>query len=190
MSWDGPGVIKDFVEQLLCHAFLYLKFYQVKWFYIMVVVASHLIFSVVYSIYCGLLFGLICAPDEKANLDKRWDWFDNIDCKISTNYHNLNIAFAAWMFLILFVIFYTFREIIKIASDQKSYFLRWDAYRNIFIVVSVFLICHQGHPLEKNIRLQRWQYHVAGVSCLLLWVEMMFLVGKLPRFGKHVQMFK
>merc|ERR1719483_1264477 len=69
---------KDYVEHPLSHAFLYLKFYQVKWFYILIVVASHLIFSVVYSIYCGLLFGLLCAPDEKADVNERWDWFNEI----------------------------------------------------------------------------------------------------------------
>ena len=181
---------KDYVEHPLSHAFLYLKFYQVKWFYILIVVASHLIFSVVYSIYCGLLFGLLCAPDEKADVNERWDWFNEIECPMTLNKHTLNVAFASWVFLTLFVILYIFREIAKFASDWKCFFYRWDAYRNIFIIVSIFLICHQGHPMHEKISLHRWQYHVASVSCLVLWVEMMFLVGKLPRFGKHVQMFR
>eukprot|EP00091_Calanus_sinicus_P011385 TRINITY_DN25825_c0_g1_i1.p1 TRINITY_DN25825_c0_g1~~TRINITY_DN25825_c0_g1_i1.p1 ORF type:complete len:106 (-),score=11.35 TRINITY_DN25825_c0_g1_i1:206-523(-) len=81
------------------------KFYQVKWFFIMIVVMSHLIFSVVFSIYTGLLFGLLCAPDDNSSLNKRWDWLDDIQCKMSDNQHTVNLAFAAWMFLILFDVF-------------------------------------------------------------------------------------
>ena len=35
----------------------------------------------------------------------------------------------------------------------------------------------------------RWQYHVASVNSFLLWVGMMVLVGKYPKFGIYVQMF-
>jgi len=35
-----------------------------------------------------------------------------------------------------------------------------------------------------------WQFHVASVGCFLTWLQMMFYIGKLPRFGKYVQMFR
>ena len=47
---------------------------------------------------------------------------------------------------------------------------------------------HSGDP-EQVGTLQRWQYHLASLTCFLLWTEMLFLVGKLPRFGLYVQMF-
>ena len=184
---------KDYVEHPLCHAFLYLKYCQVKWFYFIIVMALHLIFSVVFSIYSGLMFVVLCAPNENSNSDDRWLWNKKIDCQISPNPHTVNATFTAWMFLMLSAIPYILREIAKFVPDKKSYFQHWHAYRNIFTIVSIFLTCHQGHLLvmqKEKIQLHRWQYHVASICCLLLWVEMMFLVGKLPRFGKHVQMFK
>ena len=184
---------KDYVEHPLCHAFLYLKYCQVKWFYFVIVMASHLIFSVVFSIYCGLMFGLLCAPDENADLNDRWSWNKKIDCQMSPNQNVVYATFSAWMFLMLFVSPYILREIAKLVSDWKSYLSQWHAYRNFFIVVSIYLTCHQGHLLvmqKEKIQLHRWQYHVASIRCLLLWVEMMFLVGKVPGFGKYVQMFK
>jgi len=184
---------KEYVEHPLCQAFLYLKFYQVKWFFIVFVLASHLIFSVVYSTYAGILFAYLCAQDEKDTRDERWNLTLALECNISNtekNHRIVNCASAAWIFLIIFIIFYFLREVTKFISDKKKYFLRLDAYINIFIIVSVFLICHQGKPQLTNYKLKRWQFHVAVFSCLLLWVEMTFLVGKLPRFGKHVQMFR
>eukprot|EP00092_Neocalanus_flemingeri_P028468 GFUD01030913.1.p1 GENE.GFUD01030913.1~~GFUD01030913.1.p1 ORF type:complete len:752 (+),score=115.18 GFUD01030913.1:114-2369(+) len=180
---------RDYVEHPLCHAFLYLKYQQVKWLFIMFIMTPHLIFSVVHSIYCGLLFGLLCAPDEETASEERWNWKKEIPCKMSLYPHKANLALAASFFLVFFVVIYMLRELLKLSSKLQSYFLQWDAFRNIFNIISVFLICHQGYPHE-NIVVYRWQYHVASLSCLLLWVEMMFLVGKLPRFGIHVQMFK
>ena len=40
-----------------------------------------------------------------------------------------------------------------------------------------------------ELKLYRWQYHVASVNSFLLWVGMMVLVGKYPKFGIYVQMF-
>lgn len=34
-----------------------------------------------------------------------------------------------------------------------------------------------------------WQHHVAAVVVLLVWVELMMLVGRFPIFGVYVQMF-
>ena len=36
--------------------------------------------------------------------------------------------------------------------------------------------------------LHRWQYHLASIACLLLWGQMLHLVGKLPSFGKYIHM--
>lgn len=33
-----------------------------------------------------------------------------------------------------------------------------------------------------------WQFHAAGVGVLITWILQMFLIGKVPRFGKYVQM--
>lgn len=184
---------KEYIEHPLCNAFLYLKFYQVKWFFVIFILASHLIFSVVYSVYAGILFGFLCAQDDEATRNHRWDFLYSYECKMSNkdnNHHIVNLAASAWTFLILFITVYLLREVIKFISDKTHYFIRWDAYRNIFIIISVFLICYQGQPKQGHYELQTWQFHVAVVSCLLLWVEMTFLVGKLPRFGKHVQMFR
>ena len=66
----------------------------------------------------------------------------------------------------------------------------WDGYRNLLIIISIVLVVYKGDPLTKDLSQQRWQYHVASITCLLLWLEMLILVGKIPKFGKYIHMFK
>ena len=43
---------------------------------------------------------------------------------------------------------------------------------------------------QTNLSLERWQYHLAAFTCMLLWLEMLMLVGKIPKFGKYIHMFE
>lgn len=38
-------------------------------------------------------------------------------------------------------------------------------------------------------RAPEWQHHIAAIAILLVWVELMMLVGRFPIFGVYVQMF-
>merc|ERR1711962_1821801 len=44
--------------------------------------------------------------------------------------------------------------------------------------------------LESDNYLYRWQYYVVSSSCFLLWIEMMVMIGRVPMFGKYVQMYR
>ena len=88
----------------------------------------------------------------------------------------------------IFVCVYVLRELVKLKSRGRHYFTKsMDSYRNIFIIITTILVLYQADEFKA---MARWQYHVASVTCLFIWVEMLFLVGKMPRFGKYVQMFR
>ena len=36
----------------------------------------------------------------------------------------------------------------------------------------------------------RWQYYVACTASFLLWFEMLVMIGRLPMFGKYIQMYR
>ena len=100
------------------------------------------------------------------------------------------MAYAAWIFLLISVFIYFGREVITLSIKKHTYFLKWEAYRNMIIMFSIILVVYQGPPIQDGLMIQRWQYHVAGYTCLLLWLEMLMLVGKIPKFGKYIHMFK
>ena len=136
--------------------------------------------------YCGVLFGYLCSP-EMVNTEQRFQFTQEIPC--DDNYELVYTAFVAWIFIILWLIFYIGKEAIILSIQQKKYFSNWAGYRNIAIITSIILVVHKG-PRDPNLSLQRWQYHLAAFTCMLLWLEMLMLVGKIPKFGKYIHMFK
>ena len=60
----------------LPQAFLYLKWNQVKYLYMLFIVSSHFVFSVVFSLYALLLYCSLCgATEEKNRSEDRWKIF-------------------------------------------------------------------------------------------------------------------
>ena len=103
--------------------------------------------------------------------------------------------------LILCLLIYLGKELftIKIYSSTqgfKEYWKRLSTYRNIATIISIVLVTCNGLPRLKEpkegekVSFQRWQYHVAGFTCLLVWVEMAAFFSKIPLFGKYCHMFK
>jgi len=177
----------------LSQAFLYLKWNQIKYLHLIFIIFSHFIYSTVYTVYALLIFGSICEPDKDDSFMKnRYDIFNvSIPCNLEQeNQTEVWIAKIAWLFLILFTFIYLINEGIKILTTSKSYFRKWDSYIDIALIISFFLISFHSDPFQDNVVLGLWQFHVAAVGCFLTWLQMMFYIGKLPRFGKYVQMFR
>ena len=143
--------------------------------------------SVIFSVYSAALFSKLCVPEEKDNMLERWDPFSYINC--SSNSDDKIKAYYFGNLLIVCVCLYIFREFLKLCIDWRMYFKIFNSYRNIIIVFLIILVVYQENPMKEGLRLQRWHYHASSITCFLFWAEMMYLVGKLPRFGKYVQMF-
>ena len=143
-----------------------------------------------FSVYCALLFGYLCSP-KKVDPLHRFDLTQEIPCDERDEL--IYTAFVAWIFIILWLIFYIGKEAVILTIQQKKYFSKLDGYRNVAIIVFIILVVHRG-PREvrgpTSLSLQRWQYHLAAFTCMLLWLEMLMLVGKIPKFGKYIHMFK
>ena len=92
-----------------------------------------------------------------------------------------------------FLCLYIFREFMKMWISRRDYWKEIDSYRNLLIIVLVFVTLNKKHldigSTDDMASLQRWNYHLASLSCLLTWIEMMYLMGRVPRFGKYIQMF-
>ena len=70
----------SFIEQnnkIDVQAFLYLKWNQVKYLYIVFIVSTHFIFSVVFTLYALLVYSSLCQPvdDVPKEPGQRWNIF-------------------------------------------------------------------------------------------------------------------
>ena len=140
--------------------------------------------------YCGVLFGYLCSP-EMVNTEQRFQFTQEIPC--GDNYELIYTAFVAWIFIILWLIFYIGKEAVILSIQERKYFFKLEGFRNFAIILSIILVVHKGPKnmrREQRLSLERWQYHLAAFTCMLLWLEMLMLVGKIPKFGKYIHMFK
>ena len=61
---------------------------------------------------------------------------------------------------------------------------------DLFLILSFFMISFHQNPFNDSVNLMRIQFHFAALGCFLTWLQVMFYIGKLPKIGKYVQMFK
>ena len=181
----------------LSEAFLHLKWNQIKYMHILMIVFTHFIYSVVYTIYGLTVFGSLCRPSDSDYddlLKLRWNLTSPVDCsekKGDPSYQNyLNVARVSWIFLIIFTAIYVGNESTKIFSCPRIYFRKWDSYIDLSLIISFLLISFHQDPFAEHISMRLWQFHVAAIGCFLSWLQMMFYIGKLPKLGKYVQMFR
>ena len=102
---------------------------------------------------------------------------------------------ALRILLFICLVIYVGKELVTmiISSHYKCYFKRSATYRNTFIIISIFLVTYNPVVMEGttfSVSFQRWHYHVASFTCLMVWVEMAALFSKIPIFGIYFHMFK
>lgn len=73
------------------------------------------------------------------------------------------------------------KEVFQLSHGVWIYAKRWENWLQwgVILASSAVLVSPAGN----------WQHHAAAVGVLLVWVELMMVVGRFPMFGLYVQMF-
>ena len=192
----------------LSEAFLHLKWKQIQYMHVAFIIFTHFMYSLVYTIYALTVFVQLCRPESYDKIiDVRWNFTSNVTCKFHPSSDpglsdealeadhaayrkRAVIAQVSWVFLIIFTLIYVVNESIKIFTNMKAYFSKWDSYIDLILIFSFPLISFHEDPFVEVFSMSLWQFHMAAAGSFLSWLQMMFLIGKLPKFGKYVQMFR
>ncbi|XP_040577124.1 uncharacterized protein [Lepeophtheirus salmonis] len=170
----------------LAEAFLHIKWNQIKWLYYIFILFSHFIYSVTYSLYAILVYKSLCSPKD--------NWKEGIflshECSFDNSNPRVQLAITSWIFLVIFNILYILKETTKCIHLGYRYLREYESLLNVFIIIIFLLISFHSDPFSETIVLSAWQYHAAGFGVFSTWLFLMFLIGKVPRFGKYVEMFK
>ena len=78
------------------------------------------ILAALFSVYSALLFGYLCSP-EKVNPKLRFHLWQEIPCDQDTD-DLIYTAFAAWIFIVLWLVFYIGKEAVILSIQPKKYF--------------------------------------------------------------------
>ncbi|XP_071578762.1 transient receptor potential channel pyrexia-like [Temnothorax nylanderi] len=73
------------------------------------------------------------------------------------------------------------KELFQVAHGICSYARRWENWLQWSVIMA------SGIILIPSV--YTWQHHVAALGVLLVWIELMMVVGRFPMFGIYVQMF-
>ncbi|XP_076392292.1 transient receptor potential channel pyrexia isoform X2 [Megachile rotundata] len=85
-----------------------------------------------------------------------------------------------WLVLI-FTVVLAGKEFFQMTHGIYIYIKRWENWLQWSVVlVSIIVLL---------VPINDWQHHVAAVGILLIWIELMMVVGRFPMFGLYIQMF-
>ncbi|XP_008553590.1 transient receptor potential channel pyrexia [Microplitis demolitor] len=83
--------------------------------------------------------------------------------------------------IIIFTIILASKEVFQLVHGICMYIKRWENWLQWGVIASSGAIVIK--PADF------WQHHVAALGILLVWIELMIVVGRFPMFGLYVQMF-
>lgn len=73
------------------------------------------------------------------------------------------------------------KELFQVAHGICSYARRWENWLQWSVIMASGIILIPSA--------YTWQHHIAALGILLVWIELMMVVGRFPMFGIYVQMF-
>lgn len=73
------------------------------------------------------------------------------------------------------------KELFQVAHGIYCYAKRWENWLQWSVIMASGIIMIPSA--------YTWQHHVAALGVLLVWIELMIVVGRFPMFGIYVQMF-
>ena len=201
MHKNDPARLEKVLMHPLSLSFLHLKWQQVKWLYYVMILSSHFIYSVTYSVYIVAVFNTLCKPGQIEEIPGlgEMSWAERVSMTMRCDFASegkraaKNAALGSWVLLIVFNIIYVLKEVTKFTHLRSGYVREWESVLNALTIASFPLISFHSDPFHADergheIEMTSWQFHAAGVGVLTTWILQMFLIGKVPRFGKYVQM--
>lgn len=200
------------IDRILMHplsqGYLHLKWAQYRWVYLTMVL-SHLVYSITYSVYAVLVYKDLCKPDRFRpdsghspgwNREFAFSAIERTECDFSSEGDpavlstRAKVAITAWAFLILFNIVFLVKEATKMAQAKLAYLRDHESLLGLALILSFVLISLQEMPSQSagsaaSLSVKRFQFHVSGIGVFMTWLLQMFLVARMPRFGKYIEMF-
>ncbi|XP_033161869.1 transient receptor potential channel pyrexia [Drosophila mauritiana] len=153
----------------LCETFLFLKWRRIRKFFLMSL-AYHTLFVILFTFYVIWVYVRCCKKEELC---------------VAPGY----VSTIGYLVIILNLILLG-KEVFQMAHGLRGYAKYWENWLQWTIGTGV-LLCVTPETVRTDdlTAVPVWQHHVAAIVILLVWLELMMLVGRFPIFGVYVQMF-
>uniref|UniRef100_A0A1A9WB91 Ion transport domain-containing protein n=1 Tax=Glossina brevipalpis TaxID=37001 RepID=A0A1A9WB91_9MUSC len=160
---------KRFLMHPLCETFLFLKWRRIRKFYLMSVL-YHALYVILFTMYIVGVYAHHCVKNQKCQAP-------------------IHIVPVGYFVIILNLILMA-KELFQMAHGLQGYAKYWENWLQWSIIFGVLLcVTPEILVVDALATVPIWQHHVAAVVVLLVWLELMMLIGRFPIFGVYVQMF-
>ena len=206
---------KDIFQHPVSQVYIHQKWADVKWFYYILVMLTHFIYSVTYSTFALLNFRWLCEP----SMDSIWN--NNVQPTIWTSIklgmsaifsHNVKcvpqdvwggnaigtqvgglpkpgyFTLLIWVLLTILTVTLAFREISRLLVFRWQFFKSSSTYLTLVTIMSFTGMSYSHNAFDAPMRFAWYQYHAAVIGTWCTWMEMMCLIGRTPRFGVYFEM--
>lgn len=148
------------LQHPLCESFLYLKWLRIRKFFLFSLI-FHAIFVTIFTSYVIVTY--------------LWGWRRTSEA-------------LSWPVLAVTCV-HVCKELFQLAHGVGVYLRRWENWLQWAAVTTTWAVAVTPLPAACSDGSAQWQHHVAAFGILLVWTELMMVVGRFPMFGLYVQMF-
>ncbi|XP_037890056.1 transient receptor potential channel pyrexia [Glossina fuscipes] len=160
---------KRFLMHPLCETFLFLKWRRIRKFYLMSVL-YHALYVILFTMYIVGVYAHHCVKNQKCQAP-------------------IHIVPVGYFVIVLNLILMA-KELFQMAHGLQGYAKYWENWLQWSIIFGVLLcVTPEILVVDALATVPIWQHHVAAIVVLLVWLELMMLIGRFPIFGVYVQMF-
>jgi ankyrin repeat protein len=164
---------RKLMDHPIITSFLHMKWQRVK-LYFYINLSIYLTFALLLNSYI-----LLKVAENRANGSESVI-SPNITQMTESNSTNTRFQFALWVFILLFLLYFTLRELLQIALSPDVYFTN---YENILDFSVIFF---SGYILFSP----EWEEPFVVITIIASWSELILLTGRLPNLSTNIEMLK
>jgi hypothetical protein len=176
---------RKLMQHPIITSFLHMKWERVKlYFYINIFI--YFLFVILLNAYILLNIG-DNATNGTGSMNTSNDTKTSQSNPMSTGIH------AAWVVILLFLLYFTVRELLQLALSPKVK----KKFRHLELSIKVYCtnyenildICIIGFS-SYMLFSSKWHKSVVVMTIILSWTELILLTGRLPKLSRNIEMLK
>jgi len=175
---------RKLLQHPVIRAFLYLKWFKVRSLFLV-----SLCFYATFVAFLSANILMIYLKDRTTQVDQndKPTLCSKFETQSSVTDEMRDIIDVVRFISIFFALILIIKEIFQLLQSPMDYIRNLENYIQLLLVVGTVVI-----NIRQKVECSRWNYyqqHIAAITIVVAWTELLMHVGRFPVFGLYVQMF-
>ncbi|CAG0884772.1 unnamed protein product [Darwinula stevensoni] len=177
------GGRSDFLDHPLCLIFTMMKWYRYRRIWLLQLVL-YVLFVLSLTSYECIFYGYLTyeALGNGSGLKCELNDTEFDEKSVACTFYDVSLVF-----LYIFTILILIQEIMQIGFIKARYFLQWENYLQLGLMVLVILTSPYPSASESY---HVFQHHLSAIIVLFAWIQLMIIIGRSPVLGIYITLFR